>query len=67
LSETTEITNIVGDLECYADELDGEGWHNAANGCRLATAEIQRLRVEIEQLRRRNAMCCARPRSEKSS
>ncbi len=43
--DVTEITNIVGDLETYADELDGEGWHNAARGCRYAAAEIKRLRT----------------------
>ena len=39
----TPITNLTGDLDTYADELDGEGWHNAANACRAAVAEIRRL------------------------
>jgi len=45
MAEITEITNILGDLDTYADELDGEGWHNAANGCRYARDEIERLRA----------------------
>jgi hypothetical protein len=30
--------------------LDGEGWHNAANGCRYALDEIKRLRAERDEL-----------------
>lgn len=39
----TPITNLVGDLDTYADELDGEGSHNAANGCRAAITRIAQL------------------------
>ena len=49
MSDLTEITNILGDLDTYADELDGEGWHNAANACRYAGAEIERLRALLRE------------------
>jgi len=50
MTDLTEVTNILGDLDTYADELDGEGWHNAANGCRYAKAEIERLRAQRDGL-----------------
>jgi hypothetical protein len=53
MGDVTEITNLTGDLDCYADELDGEGWHNAANGCRAAASEIARLTAERDALRER--------------
>jgi hypothetical protein len=37
-------------LDTYADELDGEGWHNAANGCRHAIVEIERLRAALRNI-----------------
>lgn len=49
MNQITPITNLLGDLDCYATELDGEGWHNAANGCRAAIAEIDRLRAAPPQ------------------
>jgi hypothetical protein len=47
MSNITEIVDIVCDLDTYVDELDGEGWHNAANACRYAKDEIERLRAEL--------------------
>ncbi len=52
MNDITEITNICGDLDTYADELDGEGWHNAANGCRYAKTEIEQLRTALFQIQR---------------
>jgi hypothetical protein len=42
--------NLLGDLDTYADELDGEKWHNAAKACRDARAEIAKLRAELEEI-----------------
>ncbi len=49
MSDITPITNLLGDLDTYADELDGEGCHNAANGCRAAKAKIERLEAALRE------------------
>ncbi len=35
--------SLLGELDTFADELDGERWHNAAKACRDAATEIERL------------------------
>jgi hypothetical protein len=40
--------SLLGDLDTYADELDGERWHNAAKACRDAKAEVTRLRAALD-------------------
>jgi hypothetical protein len=47
VNKTTPIINIIGDLDTYADELDGEGWHNAASGIREAAMQIGHQRILI--------------------
>lgn len=42
--------SLLGELDTFADELDGERWHNAAKACRDAATEIERLRLENKQL-----------------